>query len=56
MLTDERSAIREQAQAALRRDIRELGVLLGNALVFGALVLVVRVCWRWRVVRTVLPE
>ena len=30
--------------------------LLGNALVFGALVLVVRVCWRWRVVRTVLPE
>ena len=33
MLTDERSATREAAQAALRRDIRELGVLLGNTLV-----------------------
>jgi phosphoenolpyruvate carboxylase len=33
MVTDERSATREEAQAALRRDIRELGVLLGNALV-----------------------
>ncbi|HEY7620113.1 MAG TPA: phosphoenolpyruvate carboxylase [Solirubrobacteraceae bacterium] len=32
MLTDERSATREAAQA-LRRDIRELGALLGNALV-----------------------
>jgi phosphoenolpyruvate carboxylase len=33
MLTDERTAAREAAQAALRRDIRELGVLLGNTLV-----------------------
>jgi phosphoenolpyruvate carboxylase len=34
MLTDERSAAREEAHAAaLRRDIRELGVLLGNTLV-----------------------
>jgi phosphoenolpyruvate carboxylase len=33
MLTDERTAAREAAQAALRRDIRELGVLLGSTLV-----------------------
>jgi phosphoenolpyruvate carboxylase len=33
MLTDQRTTAREAAQAALRRDIRELGVLLGNTLV-----------------------
>jgi phosphoenolpyruvate carboxylase len=33
MLTDERSAIRDDAQAGLRRDIRDLGTLLGNTLV-----------------------
>ena len=33
MLTDERTATREETQAALRRDIRDLGVLLGQTLV-----------------------